>query len=795
MIPHPAWQAGLCLCLIATGAAAAEALDPSALPPPAQINIDYARDIRPILESTCLRCHGPLKTKSYFRLDNRDSALEGGDHGVDILPGNSAKSPLVYYAARLVPDMEMPPNGKGEPLTKVQVALLRAWIDQGARWAGQTNWISGSITTAFGGAAVKGDIQKFKELNWTPAGFNGGIQKFDFLEQLDPNTRAAISGHALVDDYKLQLSIVRVDQGFIEGGWEQYRKYYDTFGGYDPASTPVPSILDSQLHLDIGRAWINFGLTKPTLPRLTFGYEYDYRNGNEATLDWGPDGSGINAKNLSPNSQQIDEGRQIIKFALSEDIGGLSLEDEFRGELYNLNTRYTNVVAAVNAAVVAPPLSESAIHVSESTSYLQGANFIRGQDRLTDWLLATGGYLYSQLSADSSFSLETRTLPGFTDLGDQQWSAPDITLQEESHVGNVDALLGPWSGLTISTGAQGEYTRQTGWGADSIDVTTLPSAFPNNPSVVAATYDESSIQETVGLRYSQIPFTGLFADVRLEQQSIKQLEQLAATASLPSSGSPETTDFSRDIEGLRTGFNTAPWRAVSFGADYHFADDNNHYQNGPGPYPPDGMSYPGFIEARDETQNAFEARITLKPWNRLTSVISYRYDSINYNNTTENVPPNVSPGGSISAAEYFSHNVSLHTTWLPWRRLSLSSTLSFERATTETASAGSTAVVPYQGNIYTALLNATYTLGPKSDLFAGYEFFTSDYGESDFTTGVPLGINYHEEDAHAGLRRKFTNYLTGKLEYRFERYTEPTGGNIPNFTAHIIFLTMTYNWL
>src|SRR5262252_8922953 len=84
-----------------------------ALPAPASVQIDFARDIRPILETSCLRCHGPEKPKSRFRLDNREAALKGGSSGVDIVPGKSEESPLIHYVARLAPDMEMPPEGKG----------------------------------------------------------------------------------------------------------------------------------------------------------------------------------------------------------------------------------------------------------------------------------------------------------------------------------------------------------------------------------------------------------------------------------------------------------------------------------------------------------------------------------------------------------------------------------------------------------------------------------------------------------------------------------------------------------
>src|SRR5215213_4088835 len=56
-------------------------LGASTLPPPSQVKVDFARDIQPIFERSCLSCHGPQRPKSGFRLDSRESALKGGDNG------------------------------------------------------------------------------------------------------------------------------------------------------------------------------------------------------------------------------------------------------------------------------------------------------------------------------------------------------------------------------------------------------------------------------------------------------------------------------------------------------------------------------------------------------------------------------------------------------------------------------------------------------------------------------------------------------------------------------------------
>jgi hypothetical protein len=69
------------------------------LPLPADVKIDFTRDIKPILDDSCIRCHGPEKPRSHFRLTDREAALKGGSDGVDILPGQSGASPLIRYVA------------------------------------------------------------------------------------------------------------------------------------------------------------------------------------------------------------------------------------------------------------------------------------------------------------------------------------------------------------------------------------------------------------------------------------------------------------------------------------------------------------------------------------------------------------------------------------------------------------------------------------------------------------------------------------------------------------------------
>lgn len=99
----------------------------------AEGKIDFVRDIQPIFAKACVDCHGQETHKNSYRLDARSIALTGGDyHAPNIIPGKSSESPLIRFVSGQDEKIKMPP--KGERLSGQQIALLRAWIDQGANW-------------------------------------------------------------------------------------------------------------------------------------------------------------------------------------------------------------------------------------------------------------------------------------------------------------------------------------------------------------------------------------------------------------------------------------------------------------------------------------------------------------------------------------------------------------------------------------------------------------------------------------------------------------------------------------
>jgi len=115
-----------------TATALAAAPAPREMPPAANRPIDFASDIKPILERSCIECHANGKRKGGFSMDHLHSFQAGGETGPAVVPGKGAESLLLKLVLSNDPDERMP--SKGDPLSLDEIGLLRAWMDQGLKW-------------------------------------------------------------------------------------------------------------------------------------------------------------------------------------------------------------------------------------------------------------------------------------------------------------------------------------------------------------------------------------------------------------------------------------------------------------------------------------------------------------------------------------------------------------------------------------------------------------------------------------------------------------------------------------
>lgn len=93
--------------------------------------VNYVRDIKPLFKERCLACHGALKQKGGLRLDTAALVRTGGEHGSAVQAGQAEQS-LLLQRVTATGAGRMPPASEGEPLSAQHIALVRAWINQGA---------------------------------------------------------------------------------------------------------------------------------------------------------------------------------------------------------------------------------------------------------------------------------------------------------------------------------------------------------------------------------------------------------------------------------------------------------------------------------------------------------------------------------------------------------------------------------------------------------------------------------------------------------------------------------------
>lgn len=108
---------GLLLCGLATDLPAAEA--------PKDTAPDFQRDVLPIFDAKCLRCHGVKRRDGKLDMRTLEAMLAGGVSGPALKPGNAQKSLLI----ELIHYNEMPPKKEPPRVTKAELELLRRWIN------------------------------------------------------------------------------------------------------------------------------------------------------------------------------------------------------------------------------------------------------------------------------------------------------------------------------------------------------------------------------------------------------------------------------------------------------------------------------------------------------------------------------------------------------------------------------------------------------------------------------------------------------------------------------------------
>ena len=633
-----------------------------------------------------------------------------------------------------------------------------------------------SVTPVGEYVTVKGNENKFRQDWWIKDGWSGGVEDAMYNQKLNKNWQLNLQGRAIFDeeDYKLRLEIVNPEIGFVRGGFTAFRSYDDNVGGFFRGFAPSSFNLDRDLFLRHGDIFAEVGVTLPNLPKLTLGVERQIRDGQKSLLEWGAVTQGFTTRNILPSYKDIDETVDIFKVDVEHDIKSVHLADQFRYEHYRDNTKRfdasTNLITNAGKSVT----------VREDYHHNEFYNAFRMDQHVNDKVYWSLGYLFTTLDGGGGLSIDTQP---FNTPFDRDWVTRVIAVDLDSHVVNLNTLFGPFAGCSIAAGVQAEKTDTRGLTDAFLTELTGGGAINSPEALIHSSDNKRSLEETLGLRYTKIPFTTLYAEGKWNEQQIDLDERETQNAILDFARKTDTDIFRQDYT---VGFNTAPIPRVTFAGRYRHSIDNNDYEH----TLDTAAGYPAFLTGQDFITDEVMSKLTWRPCRYFNASLRYQLVATDIKTTTEAIPL-LAPGGRLTSGNFDASIYTVSVTVTPLSRLYVTGLFSFEDTRTATFANGNPAVIDYVGNVYTIMGAAGYALDKKTDLNVEYTYSRSDNFTDNSAAGLPLGLDYQRHGLLVGLTRRISDHVIARLRYGYYAYNETGNGGISDYIAHLASASCT----
>jgi hypothetical protein len=227
--------------------------------------LSFNREIRPILSQHCFACHGPdEKTrKAGLRLDLEEDAfrvLKSGHRA--LVPGKPSESTLVQRIETADPDEHMPPAETKKPLTPEKIALLKRWVEEGAKYEGHWAYVPPRRT----------DPPSVRRTDWVRNDLDRFVLSRLERENLEPGREASkerLLRRVTLDLTGLPPTVEELEAFVADGDSKAYEKVVDRLLG-----SPHYGERMAQQWLDLAR----YGETQ--------GYHHDRHRDQWHWRDW-----------------------------------------------------------------------------------------------------------------------------------------------------------------------------------------------------------------------------------------------------------------------------------------------------------------------------------------------------------------------------------------------------------------------------------------------------------------------------------------------------------------------------
>ena len=654
-------------------------------------------------------------------------------------------------------------------------------------------------------AAVKGNADKFRALNWMKDGANGGIINAAFVKQINKDTSLEVeaSGFPKTEDYKDDLLLRKGDLGFLRINYKSFRKYYDNKGGVYSGQATVGTFNGTKaqtpdsLQMDISFFKLEAGLGSIDDPNLDVAYEHNAKDGSKSLLQWTPvyfgSGSGQYRK-IGPSWETVDSTIDTITLKEKKEIGGITIKGEQRAEIdYNHNFTTMQYLGMPPVVLASPIPNQRLTQESYPDAKLFGSGVRVEKWMFNDKTFAGFGYHYNhthttELMQNRAFNSVTGVLQGTAQQS--LWDYANAQKDEHVWTGNLNTSLTP--NLEFITNAKIEHAGSDG---NSIYKAATAGGLLSSTTFGHMENHLDREGEHVSLRYSGIPHTSLYAEGDFEQGRNWNWSDKSSSYSLERIGRTYK-------ESWTLGGRVVANKFFTITSQVRQRWEDNNYNTVAAPLRPTQQTFLDSLSINGE-----EASATLKwtPYRWLQNSFRYQFaDTI--------FMPRETAVGSGSGEKNISKNHMLSSTFTydifvqPTDPLLLMLSYSHVESYVKTVAGrdtGSTSGTPnptipaFNSGDNSWLFSVSYS--PKDNLtWTNSVLYTLAHNYVDANSGIPsvlpLGASFKELDLSTGLEYTVHKWLTIKPGYEYASYRDNPSAGAGNYSANIFKLSANFKW-
>jgi hypothetical protein len=623
--------------------------------------------------------------------------------------------------------------------------------------------------------AVDGDKDKFREDWWMEDQWTGGLESLELRHRFDKNVSLRLDARAIVpeEDYKLRVDLLKRNVGSIRVGCTEYRKYFDDSGGFFESFTIPVFELGHDMHLDIATLFLEATLDKPRWPEVLIGYEHRFKDGEKSLLEWGSVTQNDETRKMFPAFKDIDEEVYIYKIQIKHHLGPMELGDQFRYEDYSIKT--TRFESERNLDTE----TSKSVTVSEDHSYDALFNTLQLRGYVHEKAYLSLGYLFD--AVDGVTQLDMDTVP-FESAFDKNWFTDSVDVEQDSHVLSLNTMVGPFSHLMFYGGFQAETLEADG----DTDAVLFERNFSNEvvspEAVIVTRKDKDGFEESIGLRYTGISHTTLYAEGKWRQEKIDLFEREEEDDAL---GFERFTDGDRNRERYTLGVNTSPIQRTTFTARYRRSYKDNDYDHIADTEP----GYSAFITEQRFTTDELTTKVSVRLSSKLRGNLKYQLVSTDIDTSSETTPPSTVLSGNYDANIY-----SAGLTYTPVGEMYMTGLFSYRDARTSAFDNSVASVVTYEDDGYTFLGTAGYAITRETDIRAEYTYTRSDNFEGNSAEGLPLGVDSQRHRLLMSLSHELRAGMEITLRYGYYKYDEDSNGGTDDYEAHLAGIGWAFTW-